>query len=114
MAKKPALKKTHEARPRTRKRVIINKAMSLVVVASALPFRTGAYAGIYGPFIIADFPDPQARPILYQEGAFGDQVVREKTDLLDNYRKTFDHMVMRALDEAESLAFIRRVAAEME
>jgi transcriptional regulator with XRE-family HTH domain len=80
---------------------------------TVLPFSTGAYAGIYGPFIIADFADAEARSILYQEGAFGDQVVSEKSDLLDGYRKTFDHMVTRALNEADSLAFIRQVADEM-
>jgi transcriptional regulator with XRE-family HTH domain len=111
-----ALRRTVGGRQVTREQLLhVARIAELDYVhITVLPFRTGAYAGIYGPFIIADFPDPQARPILYQEGAFGDQVVREKTDLLDNYRKTFDHMVMRALDETESLAFIRRVAAEME
>jgi hypothetical protein len=80
---------------------------------TVLPFSAGAHAGVYGPFIIADFAEPEARSILYQEGAFGDQVIREKTDLLESYRKTFDHMNARGLSETESLAFIRQVADEM-
>jgi hypothetical protein len=83
------------------------------VHTTVLPFGAGAHPGIYGPFIIADFADPQTSAILYQEGAFGDQVIREKSDLPENYRRAFDHMVTRALSESDSLAFIRQVADEM-
>jgi hypothetical protein len=77
-----------------------------------IPFSSGAHAGVFGPFVIMDFADPEDKPVLYREGAFMDELVRDRSDLIGTYRETFDHLVATALDEAESLAFIRRVAEE--
>ena len=78
-----------------------------------IPFSHGVHAGSFGPFVIMDFPGPDARSILYQEGAFTDQIVRDKPEMIAAYRKTFDQLANGALAETDSLAFIKRIADEM-
>jgi hypothetical protein len=78
-----------------------------------LPFTKGAHPGGSGTFIIMDFADDDVTPVVYLEGAFHDQVVREKPEVLDVYRKVFARLQSMALSPDESADFVRRVASEL-
>jgi transcriptional regulator with XRE-family HTH domain len=78
-----------------------------------IPFAAGAHPGIFGPFIIMDLPDPADKPLIYREGPLGDVITRDRVELINSYRQTFDQLTAVALTEADSLAFIRAVADEL-
>lgn len=83
------------------------------VSIQVLPFSKGAHPGGSGTFIIMDFADEDAAPVIYLEGAFHDQVVREKPEVLEVYRKVFARLQAMALSPDESAEFIRRVASDL-
>lgn len=81
------------------------------VTIQVIPFTHGMHIGTFGPYIIIDFPDPDAVPVLYLEGAFGgDEVVKEKPEVIELYRKSFEKLQTSALSPEESLDFIKTVA----
>lgn len=80
------------------------------VTIQVIPFAHGIHVGTSGPYIIIDFPDPEAVPVLYLEGAFDDETVKEKPEAIETYRRSFRQLQASALDPAQSIEFIRQVA----
>jgi transcriptional regulator with XRE-family HTH domain len=71
-------------------------------------FASGAHAGPAGPYIIMDFSDPEEeKPVLFSEGAFHDELARERSDVIANYRQSFERLSAAAMDSDASIAFIR-------
>jgi len=84
------------------------------VTIRVIPFSHGAHSGTFGPYVIVDFPDPAAEPpVLFLEGALDDELVREKPHVVAKYREAFRRLALAALEPDETLALIRRAAAEI-
>jgi transcriptional regulator with XRE-family HTH domain len=84
------------------------------VTIRIIPFTHGAHAGAFGPYIIMDFADPQSEPsVLFTEGASEEGMVREKPEVIDVYRRSFDQLSDSSLDPVKSIEFIGRVRDEL-
>lgn len=82
------------------------------VTIRVVPFAHGAHPGTFGPYVIMDFPDPSVeQAVLFLEGALDDELVREKPDVVEQYRESFRRLADAALDPADTLAMIREAAA---
>jgi len=74
-----------------------------------LPFSTGPYPAMYGPFIIFEFPDEADTAVVFLENAFSGDVV-ERAEEVAAYRGMFDQMWQRALTEDSSAKLITAIA----
>lgn len=84
------------------------------VTVQVIPFASGAHTGTFGPYIILNFLSPEFdKPVLFSEGAFDDDLVRERPEVIENYRRSFDRVAASALDAEASVEFIRRTIAEL-
>lgn len=77
-----------------------------------LPFSRGAHPG-NSSIIIMDFDDEDVTPVVYLEGVFHDEMVKEKPEVLETYREVFARLRSLALSPDESAELIRRVASEL-
>jgi transcriptional regulator with XRE-family HTH domain len=80
-----------------------------------VPFSVGLHASPFGPFILLGLPGPAA-PALYVENVGSLQILRDRPDDADRieaYRKIYDRLRTVALDEAESLSFLRGAADQL-
>ncbi len=59
------------------------------VTIQILPFTVGAHAGMKGPSLILEFPDPADDPLLYIENARGDILFREDVEETTKYQEAF-------------------------
>lgn len=75
------------------------------VTVQVLPFSKGLHAGMGGPFVLLDFPNPADRPIVYLETRH-DGLYLEKPEEIGDYRDVLDHLKGTALSPTESLAFL--------
>jgi transcriptional regulator with XRE-family HTH domain len=84
------------------------------VTVRLVTFASGAHTGTYGPYILMDFADPEVnKPLLFSEGAFDDSLVRERPEVIANYRKSFERLSEVALDPDASVAFIRKAIDDL-
>jgi transcriptional regulator with XRE-family HTH domain len=83
------------------------------VVLRVLPLTAQVVAGMFGQFIILEFEDEDDAPAVYVEGIAGADVLRAEHRFSDPYVRMFDRLYTAALDEAESTAFISRLADEL-
>jgi hypothetical protein len=81
------------------------------VTLQVLPFAAGASAGMAGDFVILTFPDPDDPPVAYAEGLFGDLYLESK-DELDRYSLAWTHLLDKALEPAESVTMLDKLAEE--
>jgi transcriptional regulator with XRE-family HTH domain len=65
------------------------------VSIQVLPFGSGAYPGLLGPFQLLEFPDPNDDPVLYLE-AHGNQVTRDEPDEFGRYLDIFQDLEKKA------------------
>lgn len=89
---------------------LIDLSGRIHVKIQVIPFSHGTHTGTFGPYIIMDFAEPDAASVLYLEGGFKDEVVREKPEAIEAYRRSFRQLQASALDPEESVEFIRQVA----
>jgi transcriptional regulator with XRE-family HTH domain len=54
-----------------------------------LPFSTGGYFGLKGPFVYLEFADPEDDDVLYLENPYGDAIFRDATEVTEPYREAF-------------------------
>jgi transcriptional regulator with XRE-family HTH domain len=74
-----------------------------------LPFATGAYPAMYGPFMVFEFPAPADTPIVFLENAISGDAL-ERPDEIEPYIRAFEEMWSSALSQTSTLALIERVA----
>jgi transcriptional regulator with XRE-family HTH domain len=80
-----------------------------------VPFSVGLHASPFGPFILLGFPGTPT-PALYVENVGNLQILRDRPDDADRieaYRKIYERLRSVALDETESLSFLRGAADEL-
>lgn len=84
-----------------------NPAMSVTV--QVLPIDAGLHAGLGGSFVILDFDDDDAGPIVYLE-TDTDGIYLEKPREIARYRALFQHVEAAAMRPQESVAYLKRLA----
>ncbi|MEV8400712.1 helix-turn-helix domain-containing protein [Streptomyces niveus] len=83
------------------------------IVVQVLPYSKGAHSALSGSFTILDFPDPTEPAVVYVDSPAGSLYLQKPKDT-----RRFDqsHSRLRglALDETESLRFMKTVLKEMQ
>jgi transcriptional regulator with XRE-family HTH domain len=59
------------------------------ITVQVLPFTLGAHAGMKGPFVILEFPDPDDELVVFLENPRGDLISRDKPEETAAYLETF-------------------------
>ncbi|WP_434743244.1 helix-turn-helix domain-containing protein [Micromonospora sp. SH-82] len=77
-----------------------------------MPFAAGAHPALGGPFQILSFPSPRLPELVWQEVLTSSDIIDQSSRVAD-YVVTFAEAQERALNSAESLALIQRIAEEM-
>ncbi|WP_341716800.1 helix-turn-helix transcriptional regulator [Micromonospora sp. FIMYZ51] len=80
------------------------------VEVQILPFAAGAHAAMGGPFTLLDYADPSVDPTVVYLDNDASTLLLEEEGHVARYRLVFDHLMAKALDPDESVAFLRRVA----
>jgi transcriptional regulator with XRE-family HTH domain len=91
---------------------IITMAQRPQVNVQVLPFRAGAHQAMEGSFMLLGFPDPSDPDVGYVEYGMGSLII-ESPPQVDRFSAMFDHLRAQALGPEESIAQIRRAAAEL-
>jgi hypothetical protein len=80
------------------------------VEVQILPFSAGAHAAMGGPFALLDYADPALDPTVVYLDNDSSTLLLEEERHVARYRLMFDHLMAKALDPDESVAFLSRVA----
>ncbi len=78
-----------------------------------VPFTAGLHPGMGGPFVILEFEDPAADPVLHLETASSDTTLRDQPAAVEPYRAAFARLQDLALDEQASRELVRTVLDEL-
>jgi transcriptional regulator with XRE-family HTH domain len=76
-----------------------------------VPFTAGVPLYL-NSFVLLSFPDPEDTDVVYMEGTHGQVFVEDRTRI-GQYQDAFERLRQKALDPAESVALIRKVAGEL-
>jgi transcriptional regulator with XRE-family HTH domain len=79
-----------------------------------IPFDIGAHAAQDSNFVLLEFDEPSASPVIYVEGLTGSRYIDREADV-DRYRETVERLRDSALDQHESkhrLNELRRLFSE--
>jgi hypothetical protein len=82
------------------------------VALRILSFTAEVVGGNFGQFVILEFEDDES-PAVYLEALESADVLRSEHRVSDPYVQLFDRLQAAALDEDESMAFIRKLADEL-
>lgn len=91
---------------------LIEAAGLPTVTVQVLLFSAGHHPGMTGPFAIFDFPDESVHDVIYLEHAESDLYV-EAEEQIQRYTSSFTRLQNMALDEGESIAYIRQRTAQL-
>lgn len=78
-----------------------------------LPFRAGIHPGVYGSFLLFDFPDAPDEIVLYLEQAQTQMLLRDRPAEIAEYERVFTRLQAMTLSTEESIAMLLRTAGEM-
>jgi transcriptional regulator with XRE-family HTH domain len=78
-----------------------------------VPFGAGLHPGMGGPFVILEFDDPAADPVLHLETAAADVTLRDQPAVVEPYREAFTRLQSLAMDPEATRAFLLKVLDEM-
>lgn len=81
------------------------------ITVQLLPFEVGAHAGLYGSFILMDFPEPTPE-VVWVENLTNSVYFEDPVDV-DRYTEVFDHLRARALGPPESGRRFRKIIGEL-
>jgi len=95
----------------------INRLLELAhrpyVTIEVVPFTTGAYPGLRGPFVVLEFRAAADDDVLYLENTGGDLIRREEPQQVLPYRETFEQLRKSSLGPEGTKAFLAKIASEM-
>jgi transcriptional regulator with XRE-family HTH domain len=83
------------------------------LTVKVLPFSTGPYPAMYGPFVILEFPTQADSPVVFLENAFSGDVL-ERAEDVGPYRRAFEKISEMALSTKESARLLNKVADEFD
>jgi transcriptional regulator with XRE-family HTH domain len=82
------------------------------VTLRVVPFSAGLHPGMGGPFVVLEFDDPAADPVLHLESASADVTLRDQPAAVEPYRAAFERFKELALEPEASRAFVLKVLDE--
>jgi len=82
------------------------------VTLQVVPFAVGAHAGMYGAFVVVDFPDPVDPDLVYLESMAGGLFLEHEADIR-RYRSMFEYLQATALSPEDSARLIGEAATAM-
>ena len=82
------------------------------VTLQVVPFAVGAHTGMYGAFVVVDFPDPVDPDLVYLESMAGGLFLEHEADVR-RYRSMFEHLQAAALSLEDSARLIGAAATAM-
>jgi transcriptional regulator with XRE-family HTH domain len=91
---------------------IVERAMWPNVTVRVLPESAGKHDGLYGSITLLSFPDPEDSPVAYVEHALGAEHIKDP-DHVATANLRLVQLSRLALDPAESITFLERMAAEL-
>jgi DNA-binding XRE family transcriptional regulator len=86
--------------------------MARIATIVVLPASVGGHMGLYGSFVVLDFPDPKEPSIGYFEHVARETFVNRNSDV-ERCRLTWEHLRSLALGVEDSQALIRRILDEL-
>jgi hypothetical protein len=81
------------------------------VTIQILPFSVGTHRGLAGSFVVLEFADREADPVVYCEGLTGG-IIRTTEEDWRTYQSSFASLMAAALTPADSAALIRALARD--
>lgn len=88
---------------------LINRANDANVTLQLLPFTAGLHAGVSGPFVLLEFPDPADRPVVYLETRAGGHYLEDTAEITE-YQDLFTHLHTTALSHEATVARLAQLA----
>jgi transcriptional regulator with XRE-family HTH domain len=82
------------------------------VTLQVLPFASGEHAGMEGGFTIFGFSQSAASDVVHLDNTTGDLYL-ENPGEIEQYNQVFDRLRSAALDPADSIAFLDRLAGQL-
>ncbi|MEU8267631.1 Scr1 family TA system antitoxin-like transcriptional regulator [Sphaerisporangium sp. NPDC049002] len=82
------------------------------ITIQVLPFSAGASTGMYGPYVVLEFPQPGLGKVVFLENLTGGLYL-ETEEEVGRYTLAFDHLRASALPTEESMKLISAVAGEL-
>ncbi len=79
-----------------------------------LPFSAGPHAGMQGAFHVIELAGDADDDVLYLESAQGDVALRDQPDVLAQYDKQLDRLWSMSLTGADAVAYLGKIADELE
>jgi len=83
------------------------------VTLQLIPFGAGAHAGMFGAFVVMDFPDPMDTDLVYIESMAGDLFLESDAEV-GHYNGIFDTLRAIALSPDDTALWIAELASELE
>jgi len=83
------------------------------VTLQLIPFGAGAHAGMFGAFVVMDFPDPLDTDLVYIESMAGDLFLESDTEIR-HYDGIFNNLRAIALSPDDTALWITELASELE
>lgn len=93
-------------------RQLVSTAELPNVTIQIVPFTAGLHPGMGGAFEVVEFDDTDDENIVFLEGQQGD-VLSDEPGVTSRYLKDFQLIKDKSLAPADSIAFMRKAAAEM-
>lgn len=91
---------------------LVNLAELPNVTIRLVPFTAGLHPGMRGPFKVIEFDDEPDEDIAFLEGPRGD-FISDDPDEARNYLEAFGRVTELALEPAESVSLLRKIASEL-
>ena len=99
--------------PNQLRRIVEMAAKDELITVRVIPFEAGAHAGLSGAFTLLEF-DNYLPDLLYLDPGRGElAIITPDAAQVSEYADTFETLLDRALDQDDSIAFIRDAAEEM-
>ncbi len=92
---------------------IIEVASLPKVTFQLIPLDLGAHPALDSTFVILEFEEPMVNDVVYVEGFVGNIYLENAADL-ERYKQMFSRLRSMALDPADSIALVARIAATYE
>jgi transcriptional regulator with XRE-family HTH domain len=83
------------------------------VTVELVPFTAGVHPGMQGPFVIMQLPEPVHDDVLYLEGSKGSMVIIDDPEDVASYQEKFEQLHKLSMNPADTAAYLRKIAEEM-
>jgi transcriptional regulator with XRE-family HTH domain len=82
------------------------------VTIEVVPFSAGINRGMYGPFVLFEFPEPEDEDVLYLESSRGDLINRDDQEEIYTHREIFEELRSISLGKEATVEFLHGLLNE--